>query len=188
MEFLIELWLPILAAAVLVFVASSLLHMVLPVHKGDHRPLPNEDEVLETLRRQQLPPGEYMFPACSSMKDMNSPEMKGKYAQGPAGFLTVLPPGPPAVGRSLVQWFLYSVVVSLFAGYLTWHALDAGADYLEVFRLVGTAAFLAYGVSSAINSIWKGVPWRTTCKFVFDGLIYALVTAGAFGWLWPGRA
>ena len=39
------LWLPILLSAVIVFVASSIIHMVLPVHRGDYRKLPEEDRV-----------------------------------------------------------------------------------------------------------------------------------------------
>ena len=34
-------------------------------------------------------------------------------------------------------------------------------------------------------AIWMGKPWSVAWKEVFDGLLYGLVTAGAFGWLWP---
>ena len=44
---------------------------------------------------------------------------------------------------------------------------------------------MAYGVGPLVDSIWKGQPWSATLKSVFDGLLYALVTAGVFGWLWP---
>jgi hypothetical protein len=27
--------------------------------------------------------------------------------------------------------------------------------------------------------------WGTTIKEVIDGLVYGLLTAGTFGWLWP---
>jgi len=44
---------------------------------------------------------------------------------------------------------------------------------------------MAYGVGNFANSIWKGQPWGATAKEIFDGLLYALGTGGAFGWLWP---
>ena len=88
MEFLTELWLPILLAAVAVFVASSIFHMLIPIHKSDYQKLDGEDGILEALRAAGVKPGTYMFPACDSMKDMNSPEMKAKYEKGPVGHLT----------------------------------------------------------------------------------------------------
>jgi hypothetical protein len=36
-----------------------------------------------------------------------------------------------------------------------------------------------------VNGIWKGLPWSMVLKEAFDGLIYALLAAGSFGWLWP---
>jgi hypothetical protein len=185
MEFLTELWLPILLSAVFVFVVSSVLHMFLPIHKGDYAELPGESEVLEAMRRQNVPPGDYVFPYARSMKELGSPEMLEKYRQGPVGFLHVRPSGPPAMGASLVQWFLYSLLVSALVAYVARAALAPGAHYLEVFQIAGAVATIAYGLSSFSDSIWKGVKWSTTCKFLFDGVIYGLVTAGAFGWLWP---
>ena len=34
-------------------------------------------------------------------------------------------------------------------------------------------------------SIWYRRAWSTTIKAMIDGAIYALLTAGAFAWLWP---
>ena len=44
---LASLWLPIVLAAVAVFVVSSLIHMVFRWHASDYRKLSNEDEVRE---------------------------------------------------------------------------------------------------------------------------------------------
>jgi hypothetical protein len=102
------------------------------------------------------------------------------------GFVTVVPNGPCAMGRSLVQWFLYSILISFFVAYIANLALeDLEIEYLRVFRVTGAIAVLAYATACIPNSIWKGSPWSTTLKFVFDGIIYGLVTAGTFGWLWP---
>jgi hypothetical protein len=184
MEFLTQLWQPIVAAAVLVFIVSSLIHMVIPIHKGDKRPLPGEAKILDALRQARVPPGEYMFPGCTSMKDMGSPEMQEKYRLGPVGLMTVMP-GAPNIGKALLQWFVYTLIVGALIAYVAWHTLGVGAPYLTVFRVTGMIAFMTYGVAVCVESIWKGQPWSTSFKFVFDGLLYAFATGGAFGWLWP---
>jgi hypothetical protein len=185
MTFLQILWLPILLSAVFVFVASSIVHMVLPWHKSDFRKLPEEDKVMDALRPFATPPGEYMVPMCSRREEMKSPEFAEKLGKGPVMLLTVMPNGPFAMGRSLTLWFLYLVVVSFFTSYVTWHALAAGADYLKVFRFAGATAFLSYSAAVWPMSIWYRRSWCTALKDTFDGLIYAGLTAGTFGWLWP---
>ena len=184
MAFLAALWLPIVLSAVIVFVASSIMHMVLPYHKGDYRQLPEEDKAMAALRPLGLTRGLYIFP-YTTHKDMKSPAMQEKYKQGPVGVLTVFSSGAPAMGKFLVQWFVFCLIVGFFVAYLAFHTVKAGALYPEVFRVVGTAAFLAYGVANLANGIWKAQPWSMVFKEVFDGLIYGLLTAGTFGWLWP---
>ena len=51
------LWLPILLSAVIVFIASSIIHMGPFWHRGDYPKLPNEDGVLNALRPFAIPPG-----------------------------------------------------------------------------------------------------------------------------------
>lgn len=182
---LVDLWLPILVAAVLVFVASSVIHMVIPIHKGDYKKLPGEDKVLETMRAQGAQPGTYMFPCAGSMKEMCTPEMVAKLNQGPVGHLTVIPNGPMNMGKHLTQWFIFCIVVGVFVAYVAELSLGRGTPYPVVFRLTATAAFMGYALGAVVDSIWKGVPWKVSAKFVFDGIVYALVTAGTFGWLWP---
>ena len=72
---LVDLWLPILLSAVFVFVVSSILHMLIPIHKGDFKKMPGEEKVLEEMRAQGVQPGSYMFPYVGSPKEMCSPEM-----------------------------------------------------------------------------------------------------------------
>lgn len=181
----VDLWIPILLSAVFVFFASSLLHMVLPLHRSDYAKLPAEDSLRDAMRSSGLPPGHYYFPHCTDMKEMGSPEMMAKLKQGPVGFLTVVPSGAPAMGKLLLQWFLYSVFLSLLTGYVASIALPRGAEGMQVFRMTGTVAMAAYGLSYVPNSIWKGLSWSISLKFVFDGLIYGLLTAAAFLWWWP---
>jgi hypothetical protein len=179
------LWMPILLSAVIVFVASSILHMVLPYHKSDYRKLPDEDKVVDTLRAAGVTPGPaYHFPH-STHKEMKSPEMVEKFKRGPIGLLTVIPSGPPAMGKYLGLWFVYCVVVGIFVACIAGTTLAPGTRYPMVFHTAGLAALMAYGVAQLQDSIWKGQTWGVTFKHVVDGLIYALLTAGTFGWLWP---
>lgn len=182
---LTTLWLPILLSAVVVFVVSSIIHMVLPYHRSDYQKLPNEERLLDALRQESVAPGVYFFPYVPSHKEMKSPAVMEKYKKGPVGLLTVIPSGPPAMPKFLLKWVLYCLGVSVFVAYLTGRTVGAGAEYLAVFRVAGTAGFLAYAAAHATDSIWKGQPWSTTLKHMFDGLVYGLFTAGVFGWLWP---
>jgi hypothetical protein len=179
------LWLPILLSAVIVFVVSSIIHMVLPWHKGDYPRVPNEDQLRDAVRPLAIPPGTYMVPRASSMQEMKTPEFVEKMQKGPVLMLTVMPNGPFTMGKSLGLWFLYSLVVGLFAGYVASRALAVGTDYLRVFQLVGATAFIGYSLALWQMSIWYRRPWTITIKSTVDGLIYALLTAGTFGWLWP---
>lgn len=188
MTTLAALWLPILLSAAFVFVASSVIHMVLPIHRGDYRKLPDEDSVRAALRGSSTPPGQYLIPCAASMKDMGSPEMVAKFREGPVGVLVVRPTGLPTMGKALGQWFAFCVVVGVFTAYLTGLALPPGAAGMQVFRIGATVALLGYGFSSVSDSIWKGVAWSTTLKFLLDGFVYALVSGATFAWLWPATA
>lgn len=183
---LMSLWLPIVGSAVLVFVVSSVIHMVLKYHKDDFRAFPNEEAVRGALRPLNIPPGDYAMPWAGSMEAMQSPEFTAKMNEGPVLIATVRQPGPMNMGKSLTQWFLFSVVVSLFAGYLASRTLAPGTDYLTVFRVTGTVAFAAYALGEVPQAIWYGRGWGATMRSVFDGLVYGLVTGGMFGWRWPG--
>jgi len=182
---LAALWLPILLSAVFVFIASTVIHMTPLWHKNEYPALPDEEAARAALGALAVPPGDYMVPHCDSMKRANTEEFKKKLRNGPRWVITVLPNGEFAMGASLAQWFLFTVLVSLFAAYVSGHALSPGAHYHDVFRFVGATAFMAYSFGQVPQSIWFKRRWSTTLKHVLDGLIYALLTAGTFGWLWP---
>jgi hypothetical protein len=181
---LTALWLPVVLSAVIVFIASSIMHMLLPYHRSDYRQLPDEDKLLAALRAAGLKQGLYHFPFCTH-KDMKSPAAMEKFKQGPVGMLTVFPSGPPAMPKFLGMWLAYCLIIGFFVAYLTGRTVAPGANYMAVFRVAGTAAFLAYGLGNLSNGIWKGQPWSVTLKEAIDGLVYALLTGGTFGWLWP---
>jgi hypothetical protein len=178
-----SLWLPILLSSVIVFVVSSIMHMVLPHHRKDFGKVPAEDDVMEALRRFGVPPGNYMMPHAGSPKAMKSPEFVEKRNRGPVAILTIM--GKYSMGMSLTQWFVYCLVVGGFVAYVTGRALGPGAGYLAVFRFAGCTAFIAYSLALWQNSIWYKIAWTTTIKSNIDGLVYGLLTAGVFGWLWP---
>jgi hypothetical protein len=181
---LTSLWLPILLSAVLVFVVSSVIHMALGYHKHDWQKLPAEDEVLEALRKFRLPPGDYMAPRPGSSAEANSPGFKARWEKGPRLVMTVLP-SAPGMGRQLILWFLYAAVVSVFAAYVAGVVLAPGTEYLAVFRITGAVAFAGYALALWQAAIWYGRNMTYTLLSTLDGLVYALVTGGTFGWLWP---
>ena len=179
------LWLPILLSSVLVFIVSSLIHMLTPWHKGDYPRFADEDRVLDALRPLGIPPGDYIMPMAESMEVRKSPAFIEKLKKGPVLIMTVWPGGPASMGKSLLFWFLYSVVIGIFAAYVAGRALPPDASYLGVFRLAGTTAFIGYSLALWQMSIWWRRAWRITFKATIDGLLYGLLTAGVFGWLWP---
>jgi hypothetical protein len=176
---------PILLSAVLVFIASFVFHMLLPFHRNDLGRLAKEAEIQDALRRFNIPPGDYAIPMAATSADMKAPEFLERMKKGPIVFMTLAPGAPMSMGKPLFLWFLYSVLVSIFAAYITGRALGPGAHYLEVFRFAGATAFLGYSLALMQNSIWWRKNWWTTTKSMIDGLIYGLLTAGTFGWLWP---
>ncbi len=178
------LWLPILLSAVTVFVVSSVIHMFLGYHWNDLQAPPRQDAVLDALRGFNLPLGDYALPKADSMQHMRTPEYKAKIDKGPLVLMTVAP-GGMAMGRSLAQWFAYLVVVGFCCAYISSRELHAGAAYLAVFRLTGFSAFMAYALALPQASIWYRRNWRMTLVTMFDGLVFALLTGGMFGWLWP---
>jgi hypothetical protein len=181
---LTALWLPILLSAVIVFVASSIMHMVLPYHRNDYGQLPDEDKILATMRASGVKRGLYVFPYCTH-KDMKSPALIEKQKQGPVGFMTIFPSGPPVMPKFLIQWFGYCLVIGFFVAFLMSLVLKEGANHHAVFHVALIAAFLGYGLGNLSNGIWKGQPWSSVTKEVIDGLVFAILTAGTFGWFWP---
>ena len=182
---IMSLWLPIMIAAILVFLASSVIHMMLSYHRSDVRGLDDEDGLMDALRGFNLAPGDYFFPHAKSSKEMASPEFQAKSEKGPVGTMTIYPPGGWGMGKSLGLWFLYCVLVGVVAAYVTGRTLPAGAEYMQVMQISSTVAFCCYGMSLPQASIWWKRNWAATLKSMFDAVIYGLLTGGAFGWLWP---
>jgi hypothetical protein len=180
------LWLPIVLSAMFVFIASSFIHIVLSGwHKSDYPKMPNQDAVMDALRPFAIAPGDYMVPTVDSMKEMRTPEFKEKSNRGPRFIMTVFPNGIGGMGAQLGGWFAYCLAIGVFAAYVSGRALPVGADYLRVFRFAGVTAFLAFTGALWQMTIWYKRSLTTTIKSTIDGLLYAGIMAGTFGWLWP---
>jgi hypothetical protein len=180
-----SLWLPVVVSAVAVWLVSAVLHMVLKYHRADHRQLQNEDAVAPALRAAVPGPGVYMMPWCSDPSQMKDPAVVKKYEEGPVAILTVMPNGVPNMGKYLGLWFLFCLLVSFVTSYVARHSLDPGAAGMEVLRLTGTIAFIAYGFGYLQDSIWKAIPWSNSLRGILDAAVYALVTGLVFRFLWP---
>ncbi len=177
---IISLWMPILVSAAVVWIASALVWMVLPWHKTDWTAPADEDGLRQALKGAT--PGLYMLPYCVDPKALNDEAMKKKFIDGPLAYITVIPNGLPKMGPKLGMTFLFYLLVGIIAAYFVSRTVGAG-DYLEVFRIAGTTAFVAYGIAYFQESIWFGRPWSLTAKSLLDALIYGLLTGGVFGWL-----
>jgi len=181
---LASLWIPILLSAVAVFLVSFLIHMVLPYHRSDYGKVPFEDSVMDALRKFGIAPGDYMIPCAGGPEAMKSPEFKEKLKRGPVALMTVMT-GGFSMGRRLAQWFVYLIVVGVFAALVACGTLAPGADRHTVFHTIALVAFAGYGLALWQNSIWYSRSWKTTLKSNFDALVYALLTGAIFVWLWP---
>ncbi len=178
---IISLWLPIVVSAVVVFIAGSIIWMAMPWHRNDWSKTPDEERVRAALASTD--PGHYTVPNIADREQFKDPDVKQKLIDGPQAYITVIPSGEPQMGGKLLLMLLYNLLVAVFCAYVVSRSLSAGAEYLAVFRIAGTTAFLAYGMAYIQESIWFGRSWSMTAKNFLDALIYAVLTGGIFGWL-----
>jgi hypothetical protein len=183
---LLQLWMPILLGAFLAWVASALIHVVAKYHNSDYQPLSNEDEVMTAVRNGSPTLGIHSLPYCTDMSEMNKPEVQEKFNKGPVAILTVFPNGLPNMGKLMPQQIGFFLLGCVLIAYCATQVLAADANYMVVFRFVATVGFLAFGWAMIPMSIWYGHSWASTAKYLLDALIYSLVVAGSFAWLWPG--
>jgi hypothetical protein len=181
-----SLWLAVLLSAIVVMIANLIVWAVLPYHRSDYRALPDEKAVRQAFSEQSLPPGQYDIPHLSSREEIQRPEVRLRFEAEPTGFITIIPRGLPSMGKGVFYSWLYFLVVSAVVAYLASRALSADANYLAVFQVTGTVAWLAFGAGGVPSAIWHGRPWKDVGKQLLDAFIYAVLLAGVFGWLWPG--
>jgi len=182
---LLQLWMPILLGTFLAWIASALIHVVAKYHNSDYQQISNEEEVMAAVRNGSPSLGIHSLPYCTDMSEMNKPEIQEKFKKGPVAMLTVFPNGLPNMGKLMPLQIGFFLVGCILIAYCATQVLTAGADYMVVFRFVSTVSFLAFGWANVPMSIWYGHPWSVTAKYLLDALIYGLVVAGCFAWLWP---
>lgn len=180
---LTSLALAIIVSAAVVWVASAIVWMVLPWHKTDFKAVNNEEAARGAL--QGLPPGQYDIPHCTSPAEMKEPEMARRFNEGPTGFITIKANGIPSMGGAMLASFVFYVAVGVVVAYIASRTLPAGTDYLKVFQITAAVAWVAHSFGVTTDAIWFGRPWSSVGKTLLDGFIYALLTGGVFGWLWP---
>lgn len=182
---ILQLWLPILVGTILAWIVSALVHMMFKYHDSDYQRLSNEDEVMNAVRNGSPKLGLHTFPYCVDMNEMKNEAVQERFKAGPVGMLIMLPNGMPNMGKAVLQQIVYFLVGCILIAYCATLALEPGATYMIVFRFVATVGFLAFGFAVIPFSIWFGHLWSMTAKYVLDALLYGLVVAGAFAWLWP---
>jgi len=183
-----SLWLPVLVSGVAVFVASSVMHMVLAYHQKDYAQLPDEDGVMNALRPFDLPPGDYMMPGGEGMESFKDEAFLEKWSRGPVGMLTIWKSERPNMAASLIQWFLYCLLIGLFVAVLATTALPADVHTHLIFHQTALTAFGGYTLALLQNSIWGRQQWRSTFRYIIDGLVFGVITGLCFMWLWPAAA
>lgn len=186
MNTLLALWLPILLSAVVVFVISCLVHMVLKWHASDYNGFANENDVRAAINAGKPTSGRYVIPFCKDMKEMGSADMQQKYREGPVGHIMLGATGMPSIGKFMSQWFVWVLVVSTVSAYLA--ARLCGLDHSHAHiaaKLVGAVTFIAHGFGTVTESIWGLRPWSSSIKYLLDAALYGLGAGLVILWLWP---
>jgi hypothetical protein len=179
-----SLVLPILVAAVAVFVLSLVVQMAMPWHRRDFDNVPSDDVFLDAMRQLAIPPGDYTVPSPRLPSGARNPEFVDKWAAGPSVTMTVIPPSAN-MGRYMVQWLAFSVLVATIAGWVTGTIVGPGGDHRAVFHYAAILTFLSYSLGAWPLSIWYHRKWSTAFKGAFDAALYGVATGLVFGWLWP---
>lgn len=206
MAFLAHLWLPILVSGVCVWFASALAWMAVGHHKKDRDAIPGggagEQEFMETITRMKIGPGNYGFPDFCQHDHLPRRErmeaLKTLYDRRPMGLLRVW--GEMNMGVNMLLTFLFYLFTSAVIGYLAWAALPLPANmpflpgeraasgasmFWKVFQITGTAGILAYCFASFPSDLWFQKKRRAILMDWLDGVVFGLITAAVFAWLWP---
>jgi hypothetical protein len=119
------------------------------------------------------------------MSKMKDPAAVKRLEEGPNAMFRITRNGAPNMGKNLVVYFAYCVLVSFVTAYVARHTLTPGARWPIVFRLTGTIAIASYTLALFPESIWMWRPWNATWKSVCDSIVYGIMTGLVFAWLWP---
>jgi hypothetical protein len=183
MDFLISLWIPILLAAVAVFVVSFVCWMVLPLHKHDFTPMADDGPLRSAVRGVGLKPGRYMFPFARDAASRKSKEFMAKYEEGPTGIITIF--RPMNMGVNMLLTFAVFLAATFLIGYLLSITLQRGNDFWRVFQVATTIGVLTYSFSQVPYQIWYQATRANKIACFVEGVVYGITTGLVFALLWP---
>lgn len=182
---LMQLWLPILLSGIFCWFASALIHMLIKYHNFDYKKLSNEEQVGDALREGNPKPGLYHMPHCTDMKEMNNETMQAKFKKGPIAMISVFENGMPPMGKLLAQQLAFFLGGCFLIAYVATLSVTPSVEFIVVFRFIMIISFITFGYGLIPESIWMGRPWATCLRYLLDALIYAVIVAATFAWLWP---
>ena len=184
MDFIGQLWQPIIMATAACFILSALIWMVAPHHRTEWKAPPNQKGLMDLLKGSE--PGAYLFPfADRGNKTAFEEAMKLRAEGAPSGVLFVYPGGMMSMGKMMGQQLVFFLIVNFFIAYVGHHAMLDGQPFSRIFQVTGSLAFMAYFFAAVPESIWFGRPWKSLWMQMLDALIYMAATAAIFAWLWP---
>jgi len=181
----LSLLLPILLASVAVFIVSLIIHMAMPWHKSDYGNVPNDDDAIAAIRSLNLAPDDYAVPNPRLPGGGKNPNFIPNFERGPSFHMTVMNPGKMNMGKYMGTWFLFTLLISAIAGWVTGSIVAPGGNTRAVFHFSAIITACSYGFGAWPLSIWYHRKWSTAFKGTFDAILYGLATGAVFMWMWP---
>ena len=184
MEFIIAHWMPILASAAAVWVASAIAWMAINHHADDMKSLtPDAESKLSNLvKAHNIAPGVYGYPDFKKCKGQ-SPEERKAAMKEPMGILRVWK--PINMSRPMILSFLFYIFIGVLIAYLgTAAGIPAVGPFSHAFRVFGTAGVLAHACGGVVCNMWFQESRRAMILNFVDGVVYGLITGAVFAALW----
>ena len=129
-----SLLIPIVVCAVAVFIVSMIIHMVMPWHKSDYGNVPNDDAAIAAIQSLKLAPDDYAVPNPRLPGGGKNPNFIANFERGPSFHMTVMNPGKMNMGKYLGTWFLFTLLISAIAGWVTGSIVAPGGNTHAVFH------------------------------------------------------
>ena len=183
MEFVLDLWLPILVGTVVLWFMSFFFWAMAPHHFGDKSKVEDEEGLMSFLKQANVSAGNYFFPYCGSAKEQSDKEYIQRYTNGPRGTLNVYE--MPNMPSNMIRTILYFFVTVFTIAYITHVAcppVEEASDFMKVFRIAGAIAVLTYATSGVLNRVWFTERMWT---HIVDGIAYGVVLGLIFAAFWP---
>ena len=157
-----SLLLPIVLAAVAVFILSMIVHLAMPWHKGDYANVPNHDAAIAAMQSLNLAPDDYAVPNPQLPGGGKNPNFIADFERGPTFHMTVIPPGGMHMGKYLGAWFGFMLLISAIAAWVTGSIVPPGGNSHAVFHFSAIITACSYGFGGWTLSIWYFRKWATS--------------------------